>query len=444
MNSSESSDKAPRSLLIRLATAIQNQHIPERRAEWRMRWAERFIKFLMQQDRAVSIAECQQRFLAEVASTQSATPWLLGEIDAAIGVVVAVADPAELMQLLWQQAPLVRREPPPSTAPPIHVARPVKLIDQIRAIMRAKHYSRRTEEAYIGWTRQFIRFHGKRHPLEMSETEVGSFLEHLAVNKAVAASTQNQALNALVFLYGTVLQKPFGKLGAITRAKRPQRLPCVLSQAEVKKLFSAMSGQVALMARLLYGAGLRLTECMNLRVKDINFDNNQILIRDGKGFKDRMTMLPEMLKDELVAQLKRVKLQHDSDLKVGNGQATLPYALSRKYPNLSKSWQWQYVFPAGKLVWDEDARLWRRHHIFEDTLQRAVSAAGKMAAIEKQVSCHVLRHSFATHLLEQGCDIRTVQVLMGHKDVSTTMIYTHVLKKPGIGVKSPLDHSARV
>lgn len=315
----------------------------------------------------------------------------------------------------------------------------MKLIDQIRGVIRAKHYSRRTEEAYIHWARQFILFHDKRHPLEMGEIEVASFLEHLAVNKAVAASTQNQALNALVFLYGTVLQKPFGKLGKITRAKRPQRLPSVLSQAEVGRLFDVMQGSSALMARLLYGAGLRLTECVSLRVKDINFETNQILIRDGKGFKDRMTMLPELLKNDLAAQMKRVKQLHDNDLKVENGHATLPYALSRKYPNLAKSWQWQYVFPAAKLVWDKDVQLWRRHHIFEDTLQRSVSAAGKRAGIEKQVSCHVLRHSFATHLLEQGCDIRTVQVLMGHKDVSTTMIYTHVLKKPGLGVKSPLD-----
>ncbi len=242
-----------------------------------------------------------------------------------------------------------------------------------------------------------------------------------------------------MFLYGTVLQKPFGKLGVITRAKRPQRLPTVLTQAEIQRLFAAMHGHSVLMARLLYGAGLRLSECVGLRVKDINFEANQIFVRDGKGFKDRVTMLPDGVKQDLLIRLQRIKQLHQRDLDTGNGHVTLPYALARKYPNLSKSWQWQYVFPAGKLVWDQETALWRRHHIFEDTFQGAVSGAGKVAGIGKQVSCHMLRHSFATHLLEQGCDIRTVQELMGHKDVSTTMIYTHVLKKPGLGVKSPLD-----
>jgi integron integrase len=423
-------------------TQSKKQPIPPKRAGWRMRWAERFVDFVGQPTSPHSVAACREQFLAEVASTQSATPWLLREIEEAIELVVSLAEPADMGVLLQRKPSHEQRQVPSPPRLPIPVARPAKLIDQIRAVIRAKHYSRRTEEAYVHWTRQFILFHNKRHPLEMGEIEVASFLEHLAVNKAVAASTQNQALNALVFLYGTVLQKPFGKLGTITRAKRPQRLPSVLSQAEVEKFFNVMQGRYSLMARLLYGAGLRLTECVSLRVKDIDFETNQILIRDGKGFKDRMTMLPEMVKNDLVAQIKHVKQQHDNDLKLGNGHATLPYALSRKYPNLAKSWQWQYVFPAAKLVLDGNAQLWRRHHIFEDTLQRAVNAAGKTAGIEKQVSCHVLRHSFATHLLEQGCDIRTVQMLMGHKDVSTTMIYTHVLKKPGIGVKSPLDHQS--
>jgi integron integrase len=328
---------------------------------------------------------------------------------------------------------------PSSDLQPGPVPRPPRLLNQLRSVIQMKHYSRRTEEAYVYWARKFILFNGKRHPLEMGEIEVARFLEHLAVNKSVAASTQNQALNALVFLYETVLRKPFGQLGKITRAKRPKRLPTVLTQAEVQKLLTAMEGQYGLMGKLLYGAGLRLTECVNLRVKDINFETNQILVRDGKGFKDRVTMLPKMVKSELLEQIKRTKLVHQKDLKDGNGHTTLPYALARKYPNLSKSWNWQYIFGAAKVVWDDKANLWRRHHIFGDTLQRAVSAAGKLAGIGSQVSCHVLRHSFATHLLEQGCDIRTVQELMGHKDVSTTMIYTHVLNKPGIGVKSPLD-----
>jgi integron integrase len=278
----------------------------------------------------------------------------------------------------------------------------------------------------------------------MGEAEIGSFLQNLALNKCVAASTQNQALNALVFLYGRVLNRPIGKLPDIIRAKRPKRLPSVLTQEEVQQLFQAMKGQSGLMARLLYGAGLRLTECTNLRVKDVDFTSNQILVRDGKGFKDRITMLPETVKEELVARVERLKLFHQKELQRGRGRATLPYALARKYPNLARSLQWQYVFPAAKLVWDAEARVWRRHHVFEDTLQRAVSAAGVLAGIGKPVSCHMLRHSFATHLLEQGCDIRTVQQLMGHKHVETTMIYTHVLKKPGIGIKSPLDRVQKI
>jgi integron integrase len=291
----------------------------------------------------------------------------------------------------------------------------------------------------VHWTRKFILFHGKRHPIEIGENEVGRFLEHLALNKSVAASTQNQALSALIFLYGSILRKPLGKLPNVFRAKRPKRLPSVLRQDEVERFFTAMKSPYSLMARLLYGAGLRLTECTNLRVKDVDFTTNQILVRDGKGFKDRVTMLPDAVREELLGWVDRLKLFHQKELQIGRGRATLPYALARKYPNLSKSLQWQYVFPAGKLVWDEEAKVWRRHHIFNDTLQRAVRAAGQLAGIERPVSCHMLRHSFATHLLEQGCDIRTVQQLMGHKHVETTMIYTHVLKKPGIGVKSPLD-----
>ncbi len=242
------------------------------------------------------------------------------------------------------------------------------------------------------------------------------------------------------FFTPAFLNKPLGKLPNVLRAKRPKRLPSVLRQEEVQRLFAAMKGPYSLMARLLYGAGLRLTECTNLRVKDVDFSANQILVRDGKGFKDRVTMLPETVREELLNWINRLKVFHQQELKRGTGNATLPYALGHKYPNLAKSLQWQDVFPASKLVWNEEAKMWCRHHIFDDTLQRAVSAGGRFAGIEKPVSCHMLRHSFATHLLEQGCDIRTVQQLMGHKHVETTMIYTHVLKKPGIGIRSPLDY----
>lgn len=315
-----------------------------------------------------------------------------------------------------------------------------RLLDQLRAATRTKHYSQRTEQAYVHWARHFILFHKKRHPVDMGEAEVGQFLQHLAVNKRVAASTQNQALNALIFLYGSVLKKPLGKLPNVFRAKRPKRLPTVLRQEEVHRVLTVMTGTYSLMARLLYGAGLRLTECTNLRIKDIDFSTNQILVRDGKGFKDRVTMLPASVRDELAQWIDRLKKIHQDEINAGRPLATLPYALQRKYPNLSKSLHWQYVFPAAKLVWDEESRVWRRHHVFDDTLQRAVSRAGECARIDKPVSCHMLRHSFATHLLEQGCDIRTVQQLMGHKHLDTTMLYTHVMKKPGIGVRSPLDH----
>jgi integron integrase len=320
---------------------------------------------------------------------------------------------------------------------------PPRLLDQVRAAIRTKHYSQRTEEAYVHWARHFILFHGKRHPIEMGEVEVGQFLQHLALNKGVAASTQNQALNALLFLYGSVLNKPLGKLPKVFRAKRPKRLPTVLRQAEVQRLLAAMKSPYSLMARLLYGAGLRLTECTNLRIKDVDFTTNQILVRDGKGFKDRVTMLPEAVREELFNWVNRLKSFHQKELQAGRGCATLPYALARKYPNLSKSLHWQYVFPAAKLVWGDETKMWLRHHIIDDTVQRAVRAAGVLAGIEKPANCHMLRHSFATHLLEQGCDIRTVQQLMGHKHVETTMIYTHVLKKPGIGVRSPLDQHSR-
>jgi Phage integrase, N-terminal SAM-like domain/Phage integrase family len=272
MNSPAPIDPALQPLLVQVANALQKQGLPAQRAAWRMRWVERFISFLARQAAPGSLAKCQERFVYDVSSTQSATPWLMREIEEAISVFVELVEKSELTHLLGSKVLLPI---PPIGYQPVCDRRPIKLIDQIRCVIRAKHYSRRTEEAYVHWARQYVLFHGKRHPLELGELEVASFLENLAVNKAVAASTQNQALNALVFLYGTVLQKPLGKLGSITRAKRPQRLPSVLTQAEVQGLLAAMNGHVGLMARLLYGAGLRLTECVNLRVKDLNLDTNQ-------------------------------------------------------------------------------------------------------------------------------------------------------------------------
>jgi len=314
-----------------------------------------------------------------------------------------------------------------------------RLLDQVREVIRVKHYSIRTEEAYVHWIKRFIFFHGKRHPREMGAREVEMFLTELAVRGKVAASTQNQALNALVFLYQEVLHIELGEFSAV-RAKRPERLPVVLTKDEASKLLAAMkSGTVSLMVRLLYGTGMRLMECVRLRVKDVLFEENQIVVRDGKGAKDRVTMLPSSVKAELEGHLERVKLLHQSDLAAGGGEVYLPYALARKYPQAAREWGWQYVFPASHLSRDPRSGKMRRHHAGETSLQRAVKEAVRLAGITKPASCHSLRHSFATRLLESGYDIRTVQELLGHKDVATTQIYTHVMQKPGLGVRSPLD-----
>ena len=313
-----------------------------------------------------------------------------------------------------------------------------KLLDQLRAIIPTKHYSLRTEESYIQWIKRFIIFHNKRHPNEMSEVEINQFLSHLAVKKNVAASTQNQALCAIVFLYKHVLKKEVGDLDLVW-AKRSQKMPVVFTREEVRKLLKHLSGTYWLMAMLLYGAGLRLTECLRLRVKDIDFEYNQIAVRDAKGNKDRVVPLPQAVKKPLHEHLKKIKKHHEKDLKEGFGSVYLPYALERKYPNASKDWVWQYVFPAHQISTDPRTGAKRRHHLFETVLQKAVKNAIRKAGITKQAGCHTLRHSFATHLLEDGYDIRTIQELLGHKDVSTTMIYTHVLNKGGMAVTSPAD-----
>jgi integron integrase len=315
----------------------------------------------------------------------------------------------------------------------------LKLLDQVSEVMRFKHYSLRTETTYREWIRRFILFHGKRHPREMGPPEVERFLSDLAVTRKVAASTQNQAFNALLFLYRDVLHQDLGELGRVERAKRPERLPVVLTRTEVDRLLAGMTSTFQLMAKLLYGTGMRLMECVRLRVKDVDFEQNQVTVREGKGFKDRVTMLPESLKGPLAEHLRRVKLLHERDLAAGHGQVYLPYALSQKYPAADREWGWQYVFPAAGLSRDPRSGVVRRHHVNEQGLQRAVKDAVRLAGIVKPASCHSLRHSFATHLLEGGYDIRTVQDLLGHKDVSTTQIYTHVMARPGLGVRSPLD-----
>lgn len=316
-----------------------------------------------------------------------------------------------------------------------------KLLDEVRDAIRVRHYSIRTEQAYIDWIRRFIIFHNKRHPAEMGEKEVSQFLTHLAVNRNVAASTQNQALSAILFLYKHVLKKPLDWLDNVERAKKPERLPVVLTRDEVRALLDQLKGVNLMIASLLYGSGLRLMEALRLRVKDIDFHYNQIIVRYGKGAKDRVTMLPASLKDPLRNQIKNARSIHQSDLSEGFGAVYLPYALEKKYPNASREWAWQYVFPAASRSIDPRSGVERRHHTDERVVQKAVRTALHRAAITKPASCHTLRHSFATHLLESGYDIRTVQELLGHKDVSTTMIYTHVLNRGGKGVMSPLDRS---
>lgn len=314
-----------------------------------------------------------------------------------------------------------------------------KLLDQVRSATRTRHYSIRTEEAYTAWIKRFILFHNKRHPNEMGESEINQFLSYLAEKKNVSASTQNQALCAIIFLYKHVLKKDIGDLGDLTWAKKSKRLPVVLTREEVKAIMDNLSGTHWLMATMLYGAGLRLMECLRLRVKDIDFALNQIIVRDTKGSKDRVTMLPQITKKPLKKHLEKGKKIHEKDLENGCGTVYLPYALERKYPNASREWKWQYVFPATKISVDPRTGIKRRHHIYETVLQKAVKTAIRKAGIAKQVSCHTFRHSFATHLLEDGHDIRTIQELLGHKNLKTTMIYTHVLNQGGKGVRSPAD-----
>ncbi len=318
-------------------------------------------------------------------------------------------------------------------------ASPPKLLDQMRDRLRVKHYSIRTETQYLQWVKRFILFHKKRHPKEMGSHEIEAYLTHLAVEGNVAAATQNQALSAILFLYREVLGMDLPWMAKIIRAKRPKHLPVVLTRLEVQRVLSEMRGIYSLLARLLYGTGMRLMECVRLRVKDVDFERLEIIVRDGKGAKDRVTMLPQSLVDELQAHLLKRRTLFDADSRLGKAAVYLPDALARKYVNAETSWPWQYIFPSGSFSIDPRSGVERRHHLDEKLLQRAVKKAVLGADITKPATPHTLRHSFATHLLERGQDIRTIQELLGHKDVATTMIYTHVLNKGGRGVVSPLD-----
>lgn len=316
---------------------------------------------------------------------------------------------------------------------------PPRLLAQVRHAIRLKHYSLKTEKSYIHYIRDYILFHNKRHPKDMGAEEIRAYLTHLAVQQNVAASTQNVAFSALLFLYRHVLNVELPYIDGIERAKTPERVPVVFTRSEVKAVLSQLDGIHHLVASLLYGSGLRLNEGLQLRVKDIDFEYRQVTVRDGKGEKDRVTMLPGSLVIPLKQQLEKTRQLHQQDLALGYGAVYLPYALERKYPNANRAWGWQYVFPSWKRSIDPRATVVRRHHLYERSLQRAVKQAIRQAGITKHAGCHTFRHSFATHLLEDGYDIRTVQELLGHKDVKTTMIYTHVLNRGGKGVRSPLD-----
>lgn len=335
---------------------------------------------------------------------------------------------------------------PAERLPPRRAAGPLvagttgpRLLERVRSTLRARRLSPRTEVAYVGWIRRFILFHQKQHPQTMAEPEVAAFLSALANDRGVSASTQNQALAALLFLYEHVLGKKLGWVDGVTRGKMPERLPVVLSRGEVQAVLARLTGEPSLVADLLYGSGLRLFEALELRVKDLDFDRREIHVRDGKGRKDRRTMLPLRAAEALKVHLTAVRAQHDADLRVGLGEVPLPDALRAKYPAAPREWRWQWVFPASRHYRDAKTSSQHRHHVHETVIQRAIRDAAKRADIAKPVTPHTLRHSFATHLLEDGYDIRTIQELLGHKDVATTMIYTHVLNRGPAGVRSPLD-----
>lgn len=336
-------------------------------------------------------------------------------------------------------APGIGRSPGMPGTPGSAVTGKPRLLDRVRAEIRARHYSRQTEKAYVAWVRRFVVFHGKRHPDGMGAPEISAFLTQLATEHKVSASTQNQALAALLFLYREVLQREVPWISDVVRAKLPRRLPVVLTRDEVREVIAQCHGNARLMSLLLYGSGLRLMECCRLRVKDLDFGARQVVVRQGKGESDRVTLLPMAAGEALIAHLRSVRQMHERDVQRGAGWVELPFALERKFPNAGREWLWQWVFPATRTYRDLATGQHRRHHLHESVLQRAVHSAVQRAGIGKNASCHTFRHSFATHLLEDGYDIRTLQELLGHRDVSTTMIYTHVLNRGPGGVRSPVD-----
>jgi integron integrase len=431
------------------ACAEENRVRPDR-AQFYVNWAKNFANFVPGKPLKDRSGKDIEAFLADLRKRRGIADWQVRQAEHALRILYEIFLPGYAPEKHTHIAP-VKKHP---IQKPIAKAGGVRdrvipgelerrfcdLVEAVKTKIRSRHYSYRTETSYLDWVRRFIVFHGYANPGGLNApSAVKTYLDYLAVEREVTASTQNQALNALVFFYGEVLQKPIGEIEEFARAKRPRRLPEVMTRDEVQRLLSKMSGITGLMAGLMYGSGMRLMECVRLRVKDIDFAQHQIMVRDGKGQKDRVTMLPERFAVPLQEHLARVKVTYEQDLAQGTADVYIWPALARKYPNMGKEWIWQYAFPAKTLSVDPRSGKVRRHHINETLVQKAVKEAAARAAINKRVSCHTLRHSFATHLLEAGYDIRTVQELLGHANVITTMIYTHVLNRPGLSVKSPAD-----
>jgi integron integrase len=425
---------------------LRSQGVKPGAEPWYERWCLRFIRELKPRRLRDATAEDVSQFLGLQAMQPEATGWRIRQADHALRLLLcdvmrlpwASEWPVGLPELEgWMEGPEGgQRLPVPEDGAQGRFA---EQVNRMIRTLRCLHYSYRTEEAYVGWAQRFLSFANAGSIEQLDASRVRAFLEMLALKGKVAASTQNQALNALVFFFREGLKQDLGALGDFAPAKRPRKVPMVLTRSEVERLLACMTGEHRLMALLLYGSGLRLMECVRLRVQDIDLERRQITVRDGKGAKDRRTMLPEAAVAALTAHLAEVKSRHEEDVREGRGDVYMPDALGRKYPSAARNWAWQYVFPADRLSVDPRTGKVRRHHACENTLQRAVGAAVRKAGIPKAASCHTLRHTFATLLIEAGYDIRTVQELLGHKDVTTTQIYTHVLSKPGMGVRSPLD-----
>ena len=428
---------------------LLREGLAQERVKWYLGWARRFAARMQAVPLREHSAEFVARFLQGLAQSPKVQPWQVTQADDALRLFYQKYLGCNWAQAWvdWSFAEEVRGQES-ATVDPLPDERPIArqdrdalnaVLERLRAEIRLRQYSRRTEKSYLDWARRFALFHQGRDLAAMGGPEVKAYLEYLVMRRNVAASTQNQALNALVFLYQQVLLQPLGEIGEFLRAKKPKRLPTVLTREEVERLLARLQGVPKIMAGLLYGSGLRVMECLRLRVKDIDLERRQLMVREGKGRKDRLTMLPERFLPELREHLEAVRQIHIRDLHHGYGEVFMEQGLARKYPRAGREWVWQYVFPASQLAKDPRSEAIRRHHLHESVLQKAIKQAARQSGIAKQVSCHTLRHSFATHLLETGSDIRTVQELLGHNDVSTTMIYTHVLNRPGMAVRSPMD-----